>query len=502
MAICVKWWYNYPASQNMSVWRFTFAQLAYSLYIKLMFLGVGILKTPFIMLAELAVAPEDRPRLWRLACRRHAKFLLKIAGVKLSVPSELLETAARLPSAVYVANHPSMMDGFSIFTFLGPEIIPLTEPMDKLVFPVGLWFRRAGVVDVIRDDYDAAHSKTGTSKKDALARLASSLDAYTSVLIFPEGHLERMHKLHYIHTGAARVAIAARAPVVVLGLVNMDRVYMDKNKSRPGGVQVRFAGPLLPPSPTRAYSHRRAVRDFSNTIADSIRSLLPARNLPPYLDEPRPQTIGAFFDIDNTLYQGYSQQDFVRYLMRHRHISRFLWVSVFWNVLLEKLHFISHRTLMERVLGFIRGWKKEDVERLAAQFFDDSVLGKLQRYTLPILKDHQEQGHTIVLITEIIEPLAKQFREYFKASALVSTRLETHGGAYTGRIIRLCKGKEKARAVRRLSARAGIDLKKSFAYGDSFSDVSMLQLVKHKVAVCPQKQLRNFALHHNWNILH
>lgn len=486
---------------SMSVWDRHSIQTIYSTYIKVAFLAVALLKTPFLLLAEKVAAREDRPRLWRLACRRHAKFLMHIAGVRLRIQPGFKELESSLPSAVFVANHPSIMDGFTMFTFLGPEIIPLTEPQGRLVFPVNLWFRRAGFVDVVRDDYDASQTTEGNDKSTAIQELVDYLKNDMHVLIFPEGHLERMHELHYIHTGAARIAIRAGKPVVPLGLVNVDHLTLDKSRSRPGSIYVRYREPIYPPKVSKTLSHHAAVKQFSHEIEEALISLLPARSVPMDLNDPEPQKIGVFMDIDNTLYRGYSQQDFVKFLMKEKRVSRILTLKVFFYLFLEKLKVITHEQLMRRALGFTRGWAEKDMEQLAESFFHTYVVPHLESHTLPIVKDHQKRGHTIVLITEIIEPLAKQFKKYFKAADARGTVLEKKHGVCTGGIVRLCWKEEKAKQLRTLAGKHGLDLKKSYAYGDSFSDVSMLQLVKHRVAVCPQSELMHMALLHNWNIL-
>lgn len=51
-----------------------------------------------------------------------------------------------------------------------------------------------------------------------------------------------------------------------------------------------------------------------------------------------------------------------------------------------------------------------------------------------------------------------------------------------------------------LAASEGIDLKGSFAYSDSVTDLPMLELVGNPVAVNPDRELRRIATERSWRI--
>ena len=64
-----------------------------------------------------------------------------------------------------------------------------------------------------------------------------------------------------------------------------------------------------------------------------------------------------------------------------------------------------------------------------------------------------------------------------------------------------CTATGKARAIEALAEREGIDLASSYAYSDSESDLPMLQLVGHPVAVNPDRELAQVARDHGWQVL-
>ena len=126
---------------------------------------------------------------------------------------------------------------------------------------------------------------------------------------------------------------------------------------------------------------------------------------------------------------------------------------------------------------------------------------------------HAAQGHTIVLVSGTLEPLAKNAARQLetqlraegceRAVRVCATRIEVTAGRYTGRILgQAMAGVEKARAARQLAAAEGWDLARSFAYGDTASDRWLLEIVRHPAAINPTTQLARIASRRGWPILH
>jgi len=285
-----------------------------------------------------------------------------------------------------------------------------------------------------------------------------------------------------------------------------EHIYLDKHHIRPGTMKIHVSDPIFPPHVSKELPFRKAVTQFAEQIRTDFVTTLPGKYIPHYISVKKkgtdPAHIGIFVDIDNTIYKGYSQQHFVKYMMKHGELSQFTTIKIFWYLLLEKLGRISHHELMTRALSFTRGWKESDMMRVAEAFFKDQVVPNLFHGMLPPIKDHQEAGHTIIFVTEVIEPLAKQFKIYFKAKDYVGTQIaKNKNGVYTGEIIRLCKGEEKERQLKRMAEKYDLDLTKSYAYGDSYGDMCMLRCVTYPCAVRPSKKLQEYANSHHWEIV-
>ncbi len=482
-----------------SFWEYPAVQFLFAIWVRVAFAMLGVIQVPFMLVAERLILPAERERFWRLVSHKNAKILLKIAGIKIDLRTQLPHYDH---SVIFASNHPSWMDGFLIMSMVGPDFTSLIAPYGSFPYPFNIWLKKAGAIDVQRDAYDEEHHPEAHKRQDAIGELIAALnEKHNNVLIFPEGHLERTNQLHYIHTGAARVSIRSGIPVLPMSLIGLDTIVLSKLKQRPGTLTVRFDGLVQPPQVSKKLPYRKAVQVHQKAIRASMLQLLPVRYLPDYLADYEPETTGVFIDIDHTIYKGYSQQDFVKYLFKQKIIKKKIALKIFWWLLLEKLHVLPHKQLMKLSLSIMKGWTVKEVEKHAKNFFDHTILQGIQEHMIPIIKDHQEQGHVIVLVTEVISPLAKQFKKYFNAVAVLDTTLVHKKGVYTGEVELLNWRENKAAQVKAFTEKMAIDLKTSYVYADSISDLPMMELVEYKTAVHPDPDLRREAKSHNWPIL-
>jgi HAD superfamily hydrolase (TIGR01490 family) len=217
----------------------------------------------------------------------------------------------------------------------------------------------------------------------------------------------------------------------------------------------------------------------------------------------------AFFDLDGTLLPAPSLEwRFIGYLLeRHEisggHVGRWLarFAGRFWHDLRGATEG-NKRYLCGISEALVDEWEKSlGLEFLGGDslaFFDEA----LQRIVW-----HRAQGHRLFIVSGTLGSLARVVA--WRLSALVSaeiavraTELEVApGGAriWTGRVRgEHTSGAAKLRAVTELAARHGIDLARSYAYGDSAGDLQMLEAVGYGVAVNPTRRLARVAREHGW----
>jgi phosphoserine phosphatase len=115
---------------------------------------------------------------------------------------------------------------------------------------------------------------------------------------------------------------------------------------------------------------------------------------------------------------------------------------------------------------------------------------------------HQDAGRRAYIVTAASQELADVLARVLVLDGGIGMRSEVKDGVYTGRADGPFTYREgKAEAIRALAATEGIDLAESYAYSDSESDLPMLRVVGHPVAVNPDAALQRIAREEGWRIM-
>jgi phosphoserine phosphatase len=114
---------------------------------------------------------------------------------------------------------------------------------------------------------------------------------------------------------------------------------------------------------------------------------------------------------------------------------------------------------------------------------------------------HRSEGRRIYIVSSSPEEVVRPLSQHFGASGVIATRAEIDDdGRYTGQLAFYAYGPQKAEAIEELAGRLGIDLDASYAYSDSITDLPMLSVVGHPVAVNPDRELRREAEERGWQV--
>src|SRR5215212_11438986 len=157
--------------------------------------------------------------------------------------------------------------------------------------------------------------------------------------------------------------------------------------------------------------------------------------------------------------------------------------------------------LRERVYESIAGKRVIDLARLTPEILA-GILPRLYPQMLEVAWRHQDAGRPVYIVTAASQEIAELLAHVLVFDGGIGARSEVRDGVYTGRPEGPFTYREgKAEAIREVAAREGIDLAESWAYSDSESDLPMLRLVGHPVAVNPDKKLAQVARDEGWDVL-
>ncbi len=219
--------------------------------------------------------------------------------------------------------------------------------------------------------------------------------------------------------------------------------------------------------------------------------------------------IGAFFDVDGTLYKAHMWRGLTEYCTQHGRANhvRLYYTAHLPLVYLRKLNLIGEEAFRKpwvMNLGWLlRGWSASEGEAACRWVAQEYIRPTGRSDMLACLREHVSAHHAVILVSAMLTPTLQVLGEVLGVTGVVGTDVEIKDGHFTGRVIPpACMGIEKDRQTRRfLQARGlAIDLATSFAYADSISDRALLEMVGHPVAAYPDPALAAVARQRNWEI--
>ena len=210
----------------------------------------------------------------------------------------------------------------------------------------------------------------------------------------------------------------------------------------------------------------------------------------------------VFFDVDGTIIHGRTQMIALSHLWKKHQVSFFFPIKILFGAIkykilsfFQEVEFIPQ--IMQDIYSCLEGKDVSEVEKFWEEIFQTKIKPKMIQKTIQILKQHQKQEDEIILISTSIEPLIKLIGDYLGIDKIIASKLEINKGKYTGQITHAIHKEEKLKAAKDLSD----NLKQSFFYTNSYSDISLLEQAGRPVAVNPDYKLRKKVQKENWPIL-
>jgi HAD superfamily hydrolase (TIGR01490 family) len=215
--------------------------------------------------------------------------------------------------------------------------------------------------------------------------------------------------------------------------------------------------------------------------------------------------VAAFFDIDGTITKTTILLPLIWYQRARLPWPRFVLFALGLLVRAPYYLWIDHQSRARFNIVFYRrysGLNAEDVRAWHRRTFSENLQSRVFPTTLEILRNHQRQGHRIVLITGGLDLVMHPLAEFLHADELIATHVTERDGVLTGIVDGPAVADEqKAVLVHEIAKRHGIELSQSFAYGNSMGDARMLESVGNAIAINPDRRLRRLADERRWRIV-
>lgn len=213
----------------------------------------------------------------------------------------------------------------------------------------------------------------------------------------------------------------------------------------------------------------------------------------------------AFFDLDRTLISGASAFPFGVEAWRQGLATRGDLAK--WGV--AALSFLlagdkgdgAGMDIRSEFLSRIEGASVSDLD-LVGQAILPKLVNRVRPESRKLISMHSEAGRDTWIVSasphSIVEPLAAALG----MTGAIGTEGEIVDGVFTGRLAGpFIYGPGKAEALEKLASDEGYDLHLCYAYSDSVSDLPMMEIVGHPVAVNPDSELARIARERGWPIV-
>jgi HAD superfamily hydrolase (TIGR01490 family) len=212
----------------------------------------------------------------------------------------------------------------------------------------------------------------------------------------------------------------------------------------------------------------------------------------------------AFFDLDRTLISGASAFPFGVEAWRQGFVTKGQITK--WTIAALSFKLMGDKgeasdELRGDFLGHIAGSSVPALEGLAG-----AVLPKLVSRVRPesrkLLTMHREAGRDTWIVSASPQNLVQSLAASLSMTGAIGTKGQVEKGIYTGELDGpFVYGPGKAKAIEKLISDRGYDLELCYAYSDSVSDLPMMEMVGHPVAVNPDSELYAVARDRGWPVV-
>lgn len=213
----------------------------------------------------------------------------------------------------------------------------------------------------------------------------------------------------------------------------------------------------------------------------------------------------AFFDLDKTVIARSSSLAFGKNFYREGLITKRLLaraVVAQFVYLLVGADEAKMEKMRKKAQTLTIGWDQTRIRRIIEDVMGDVITPIIFKEAADLIDLHRADGRKVVIVSSAPEEIVAPLGELLGADEVIASRAEVDpDGRYTGEIEFYCYGPHKATAIREFAQRQGIDLAASFAYSDSITDLPMLEVVGHPVAVNPDRALARTAEERGWDVL-
>jgi len=211
--------------------------------------------------------------------------------------------------------------------------------------------------------------------------------------------------------------------------------------------------------------------------------------------------IGAYFDLDRTLINGFSAKDFFKTRILSGKVTSKELLGQFAGGLAFAAGNGNFASMAALSAKGVQGIKEQVFADLGEEVYQKSLAKAIYPEARAMVEAHLAKGHTVAIVSAAtpyqVNPIARDLGIIH----VKCTRMEVKKGVFTGEVIEpACWGEGKAIAGRQLAEEYGLDMSKSYFYTDSAEDLPLLEIVGNPRPLNPDSKLSVLAFQNDWPV--
>jgi len=209
----------------------------------------------------------------------------------------------------------------------------------------------------------------------------------------------------------------------------------------------------------------------------------------------------AFFDIDKTVISATSGKVMAIHgyragLLSHRNLVEGIVLSLLYRVRLMK-----SESVIKLMAKWLKGMPEKEIIDFSTRLFEEYLKDTIREEARLEINFHNKNGGLTVILSATTPYLCELLKQELGMVDFICSEMEVVDGRYSGYPIgNYCYGKEKLVRAMSYCKRNGFDLSEAYYYGDSGSDIPLLEAVGHPMCVTPDKRLEKVAVQRGWEI--
>ena len=225
------------------------------------------------------------------------------------------------------------------------------------------------------------------------------------------------------------------------------------------------------------------------------------------MGEPElPAALGAaaFFDLDKTTIADAALFAFSSTLREAGLLNTGLILRAVWGRLVFKYLGADHdrmEDMRNNALRLCTGWDQAHMAEIVTEALEDVIDPIVYREAIDEINAHKAAGHKVFMVSASPEEIVVPLSRHLGADGAVATIAATdRNGKYTGEVEFYSYGPYKVDAMEALALEHDLDLRESYAYTDSVTDIPMLEAVGFPIVVNPDRGLARIAAERDWEV--